>query len=297
MSSRDRLEIISDGYFTLADARASWKGRLTHLGKMGRTCEDTEWLLELTRPILCDIDERLKHKARTHPTYRWWKRVKGAGEHLMALILGAIEGFGRYYPRGDPRIPPEVNRAPETLLDGKGKGVEVVWVEGIERLRTPAKLRKFAGIYPGASRKKGERLPYSNELKMLLLGRLATSFLNQRGRFYELYIEAKEYYRNRAEREGKKILPTPLQRECPCCGKVEGKAVRYCPSCGKKLLKKEPPDVIYREHLHRLAVRLMARVFIDLLWIVWRREVGLPVSRHYTVFLGRRIYPEDVQED
>ena len=157
-----------------------------------------------------------------------------------------------------------------------------VWVEGIERLATPSKLRKLSGHMPGLKREKGHLLAYNETLKMLMW-RMGTSLMRAGGKFYSFYSTYKLYLIERETAKGTKIMPTPKVRLCPACQKeVIKRAARFCPDCNGPLsLKTEPPGVLYQGHLHDMAAARMQQAFLDALWAAWRDALGLPVMKPY----------------
>lgn len=194
---------------------------------------------------------------------------------------------------------------------------------GIYAFDTPSRLRRFAGLAPvdGKTEKvaRGQKgLHYNPELRMMLW-RLLTRLLQQcdyrcpdcgkkvvkesvsckycganirdriveeRGVWYQKYLENDDYYMRRFERDGIKVMPTQSGRFCPVC--LEEKAVplttKNCPDCGEKLMKKEePPGVIWRGHVVNMAKRRTIRLWLDCLWLVWREALGLPTRTPYSV--------------
>ncbi len=90
-------------------------------------------------------------------------------------------------------------------------------------------------------------------------------------------------------REHIKVLPTPKTRFCVGCNEEKGvKSARFCPKCGTELaLKTEPPGFIWEGHVRQMCMRRMIKLFLDLLWAVWREAKDLPLRQPYAVeFLG-----------
>lgn len=286
---RSSLVMLADAAMGAEKVRVAAQVRLAHLAKRQRTCPDTEELLERAQDFENWVDKKLAKKTKTHPASHWFTQVKGTGGELIGKVIGNIEAFGRYYEVGDPMIPKEVNR-PAVLVGEDEDAKEMVWVEGIERLLTPSKLRKYAGLVPGMKREAGKKLPYNKDLKMVLW-RLAGSFLKAQGEYSRFYYDYKERLIARLKEEGVKVIPTPSGRYCVKCDEeVHKRAARFCPECGEKLsLKNEPDGVKYEGHIHMMAMRRMIQLFLDHLWVVWREGMGLSLREPYPIeYLGHK---------
>lgn len=289
------LAMFSDASMTAERVRVPAEIRLSHLKRRGETCPDTQELHRRAVEFEGWVDSKLVGYLSGHPAHWWFSQVPGVGEgEVIAKILGRIESFGRYYDVGDPNIPPYVKREPELYLVLKDDKIEEkvgVWVDGIERLTTPSKLRVFAGHAPGMRREAGKKAHFDAVLKMLLF-RLGRNILRTQGnpkrklgKFYQFYSDRRDYLVRRCGKDGIKIVPTPRGRYCFNCDKeVVKKATKYCPDCGEPLsLKKEQAGVLYEGHLHRMAQARMEQLFLDLLWVVWHEGLGLPTRIPYPI--------------
>jgi hypothetical protein len=165
------------------------------------------------------IDGRIADCLESHPDYPWFSRVKGIGKENIAKVVALID---------------------------------------IERAETISALWKFSGYAPGDKRIKGQKLEYNSKLRMLCW-RVAGSLLKAKGKYYEKYLEAKEYYTKRCERDGIKILPQ---------AKIKGK---------------DGNGVISEGHIHNMALRKMIKLFLAHLWLTWREARGLPIRAPYSV--------------
>ncbi|MDP2951826.1 MAG: hypothetical protein Q8O76_00740, partial [Chloroflexota bacterium] len=203
------VAFFCDAALTIEHIRVAAQVRLAHLKRQGRTDAQTEELFRRVMDLEGYVDGNLKEWVGGHPTAEWWSGISGAGLELMGKVIGCIEAFGRYYPVGDPMIPLGVQRQP--VVDGEGRAW--VWVEGIERLTTPSKLCKYAGLAPGARRKAGKKVDFNTQLRTMLF-RLMTSFMMQTNRYYEEYVKYKSWKRAQLEAVGVRILPTPKGRYC-----------------------------------------------------------------------------------
>lgn len=273
------LVMLSDAAIRIEKVRVAAEVRLSHLAKRGSTCPDTKELLKRSENLEKWVDDRLADIVKSHPAAPWFTRVKGTGGEAIGKVLGHIEAFGRFYDQVDSQIPSYVKRPP-IIIDGKPK----IWVKGIERFTTPSKLRKYAGLSPGAERKSGRRLEYNIELRAMLW-RLGTSLLRAKGKYYEFYLDYKKHLLRRFEEERVKVEPTPKNRYCPVCKKeVVRKTARFCPDCNSSLtLKKEPEGVKWEGHLAAMASRRMLQLFLDHLWVVWRKALNLPLRDPYPI--------------
>lgn len=285
------------------EIRVATQVSISHLGRTERASPERERFLELAKAAEDYADGRLAALIVAHPTWPWAERQKGLGKENYPKVIGQIEKFGRYFDPGDPLIPSFVKRpvARYLTVNETGKVVEVegIWVEGIERLATPSKQWKYAGmnVDPATGlapkRKAGEKLPFNADLRMLLY-RLATSLIRAKGVWYENdgrdgtspgYLGYRNRIAERKAEQGITVIPTPKERVCTGCGQVvTRKAARYCPECGGELTKKdEASGYLHEGHLHLMAMREMMKDWLVCMWIVWREALGLPVTQPYKV--------------
>jgi len=285
------IAFFCDAALVVEKARVAAQVRLAHLERRGRKDPDIEEFLARIRDMEQFVDGKLEEWVVQHPTARWWRYgkdgdhgIKGAGTEAIGKVIGLIEAFGRFYPAGDPMIPSYVHREP--VADDQGK--LWVWVEGIERLTTPSKLWKYAGLDPGARRTSGAKLGFNSQLRTMLF-RLMSSFMRQRNKYYQEYLRYRDWKREQLAAEGVRIQPTPRGRYCPVCQQELDvpSSTRYCPVCGERLGKKEEPSgVLWEGHLDFMARRRAIKLFLAHLWVVWREELRLPVSKPYAVEHG-----------
>lgn len=276
------LALFADAAMSIEGPRIAAEVRLKHLSRQKRTDSDTEELLRRIRDLERFVDNRLKEFVGEGPSAHWWSQIPGCHLEIMGKILGHIENFGRFYPLGDPMIPAYVKREPVSDREGK----QWVWVKGIERLATPSKLWKYAGLDPEMKRRKGTKIGFNMELKTILFRLMLFGFMAKKNKYYELYLRYKQWKRSKLEAEGIKIIPTPRGRYCHTCEKEMGvpKTTRYCPTCGNKLGSKvEPPGVIYEGHLDMMARRRVIKIFLAHLWAIEREALGLPLQTPYPV--------------
>ena len=296
-SEKGDVAYWADTALNIEKVRIAADLRLKHLARTKGVSPDTEEFLALCIKTEAFVDDRLATFIVSHPTWPWASRIKGVGKENYPKVVGLIEKFGRHYDIGDPMIPSYVRRQPESYLkEEKGKVVEKVgiWVEGIERLETPSKERKYAGLNVEdgevPKRQAGHKLGFNIELRMANY-RLGTSLLKAKGIWYhgsteDGYSLGYEGLRKRiVERKGVEVVPTPRERTCLRCNiVVTEKKTLYCPQCGEKLsLKVEPPGFLFTGHLHLKAMREMMQDFNLCMWLVWRQALGLPITEPYSV--------------
>ncbi|MBA7678038.1 hypothetical protein ES703_86309 [subsurface metagenome] len=182
---------------------------------------------------------------------------------------------------------------------------KVVGLIDIEKAHTVSSLWKFAGwdVQDGAApkRKKGKKLTYNSQLRVMTW-RLGVSLLRAKGLFHDYYLKEKDKYHQKYLNKGFKIIATPTGRFCPQCQReVKAKAAKYCPDCNAPLSQKqEPKGVIFEGHLHRMALRKMIKLFLSLLWVVWRQAQGLSTRVPYPAeYLGHdhMIEPEEMCDE
>ena len=291
LAQRSQLVVMADAALAIEGIRVAAQVRLNHLAKRGAICLRTTALLRRLQELEDWADTDLADLVLYHPTAHWFTRVNGTGGELIGKVLGHIEKFGRFYDLGDPMIPWEVKRNPITITVKKGVKEEekqVVWVAGIERLLTQSKLHKYAGLIEGQRPEAGKKIGYNAELRTILF-RLGVSLLKQKGQYFDFYIKYKAGLLARFERQGIKVMPTPMERTCiPCAQVVKLKSAKFCPECGGKLtLKTEPENVRWEGHVHMMAMRWMIKLFADHLWEVWRKAENLSVRPPYAMeYLG-----------
>ncbi len=278
-----------DAALNVEKGRVAAQVRLSHLKRRGATCSNTVELHRRIEELEDWIDGNIAEFVGDHPAAPWFSRVKGTGGVAIGQVVGLIDGFGRYYPVGDPMIPPGVNREPELVVLKEGEEpVQAVWVEAIERFVTPSKLRKFAGLVPGQRREAGKKIEFSSELRVMLY-RLGVSLLRAQGKYAEFYEQYRAHLEQRLTSQGIKIRPTPTDRYCPTCdGEVKVKKGLYCPTCGTRLAKKDEPEgVMWQSHVHAMCLRRMLQLFLDHFWAIYREAQGLPLRTPYPIeFLG-----------
>ena len=231
LGRRSALVVVSNAAIALEGIRIAAQVRLTHLAKREATCSYTEQILERAREFEGWADSELADLVRKHPAAPWFTHVRGTGGESIGKVLGHIEAFARFYHVGDRMIPDHIKRelvmVPIPVEGKQDEFIEtpMIWVEGIERLTTPSKLRKLAGLLPGQKRETGKKLGFNAELRTMLW-RLGTQLLRACGKYNNFYTDYRRRLENRLMDEGVRILPTPKGRFCPACS-VECTVCRF----------------------------------------------------------------------
>ncbi len=267
-----RLEKLStmpalvDATLVIEKLRVATQVRRTHLARQGKKDIETDELHRRLVSLEEYAEARVTELIQAHPAYYWFTRVKGVGNENIAKVVGLID---------------------------------------IEKAHTVSSLWKFAGwdVQDGAApkRRKGKKLTYNSQLRVMTW-RLGVSLLRAKGLFYHYYLKEKDKYHHKYINKGFKIIATPTGRFCPQCQReVKAKAAKYCPDCGAPLRQKQEPEgVIFEGHLHKMALRKMIKLFLSLLWVVWRQAQGLSTRVPYPAeYLGHdhMIEPEEMCDE
>jgi len=255
------LSYLADVVLGVEGLRVAAQVRLSHLKRQGRVDRHTEAVFNDLVGLEDKVTKLLREEMEMHPAWPWLEKVKGAGLENSAKVVGTIEGV---------------------TFKSTGR-----W--SIAAFDTMSQLRRFEGIAPmdgrAERRVKGEKLHYSSELRTMLW-RLGKSLMQAEGKFYDYYTQKKAEYTDRFVRDGYKILPTPKAGwRCGNCG-AEFEKKRDVTGCcddllPEKVLKQEPPGVIWLGHLDNMSKRKMVVMFSDMLWKYWRRALGLPCKPSY----------------
>lgn len=290
---KGELAYWADMAILMERPRIAAEVREAHLAKRDIVSPDTHEFFIRAKALEDYVDGWMAARVADHPTWPWASLILGIGKENLPKVLGLIEKFGTWYDPGDPRIPPYIHRAPTlyiALVEGEPVDKVGVWVAGIERLTLPSKLWKYSGMAvdpktgKAPKRAAGKKLDYNAKLRTMLY-RLGGSLLKAGGVWYVFYTERHQEIVERSLARGVKILPTPRERMCPECQVVvKKKATEYCPTCGGPLtLKAEPEGVLWKGHVHLMALRETIKQWELCLWLVWREVLGLPVSQPYSV--------------
>lgn len=219
----DGLVPLVDATLAIEKVRVQAQVRISHLKRNKKKSPDTDELFQRISALEKWVDGKIADHLKSHPAYPWFSKIKGIGNENIAKVVGLID---------------------------------------IEKDDTISSLWSFAGYAPGKDkRQKGQKLPYCAPLRTMCY-RTGTSLLRAKGKYYERYLEYKEFYEKRAEHQGQAIVPAS---KLP---KRDGK-------------KTETDKFISEGHIHALAFRKMIKDFLAALWITWREGLGLPTRPPY----------------
>jgi len=195
-----------------------------------------------------------------------WKLIKS--EPIIVDWLEHIRGIG-------PRL----------------SGLLIANIYPISRFDTAAKLWAYCGLHvidgKAARRKKGEKANWSAELKTTAY-KISESFLKAGGPYREQYDHYRDYIIAREIGKGIVIWKTADS------GK---KSVAFAPKAAnlEELKPSDKPETL--GHIHAMALRHTAKLFLSHLWEKWRTLERLPTREPYPVqYLGHStiITPEQM---
>lgn len=227
---RNSIKTLTRTFYDYQRERMSLDGRLGRKKngeiKKGIPIRDESLLIvlqerrEYVYTMELEIAKELAEEVHKHPLWKQFlKDVKGVGVNIAAVIISEIDIYEAKYPSS-------------------------LWC--------------FAGMAPGKDRKKkGEKCPYNQFLKKILLGVLGPSFLLHDSPYREFYDNMKH------------------RKESSNWGVV-----------AKKPTDKKRPKA---KHQHRDANRYMVKMFLKDLYIAWKELEGLEVSESYQEkYLGHK---------
>lgn len=130
---------------------------------------------------------------------------------------------------------------------GLRNGVKLlIAVRDIERFENPSKLRTYCGCAPGMRKVAGVEANFNPELKGLILGQIAESFIKSKSQYKKVYDDKKAYYL--------KLHPEVEQ------GRPKG----------KKLTREDWTKM----KIHRYALKAMMNRFLVEFWCAWYQAEG-----------------------
>lgn len=147
--------------------------------------------------------KRLEPQLEAIPVYTWMKDVKGLGVRFAVKLISKI----RF----------------------------------IDRFENPSKLRTYCGTAPGMKKVGGVEANFNPELKGILLGQVAESFIKSNSQYKRVYDEKKAYYL-----------------------RLHPEALAERPK-GKKLTKEDWTKM----KIHNYAKKTMINRFVVDLWMAW----------------------------
>lgn len=221
--------------------------------------EDTEVEPELKEATLKEDEEE-----KLPPQYAVYAKMLASGKVQNPVLQPLVEYYNQIYATEKKTmvrldaLTAEIQIRKEYLsgINGIGPTLSagiIGWIHPISRFDTISKLWRYSGlavIDGHAERKKrGEKIHYNPKLKTFMW-KVSKSFVYrsaEKSPYRRLYDEVKADYK----------------RKFPEVVVVDGK-------------KKYNPG-----HLHNMALRKVAKVFLANLWVKWRTMEGLPVSEPY----------------
>ena len=149
---------------------------------------------------------------------------------------------------------------------GKKNIAKVIGLIDINKAPHVSSLWQFAGYGKEKDgsiqkRREGQKISYCKTLRTVcwLLG---GDLIKARGKYYDYYLQEKAKHIERFKQQGCQIVPAAkLPREN-----------------GKKV---EKDGYISEGHIHAMALRKMIKLFLQHLWLEWRKGEGLPISEPY----------------
>lgn len=147
--------------------------------------------------------KRLQPQLEGMPVYAWMKSVKGLGVRFAVKLISKIKV--------------------------------------IDRFENPSKLRTYCGTAPGLRMRSNVEANFNPELKGILLGQVAESFIKSGSQYKRVYDEKKQYYVG--------LHPEALEKR----------------AVGVKVTK----DTWTKMRIHNYAKKTMINRFLVDLWMAW----------------------------
>lgn len=220
------LRLLIEIFYDTQKLRIATENRLRSYQQAGASMHDSikNLAIEL-KDRENELEKEIKYEVGLHPVWGGWlKDVKGIGPMMAGGLI--------------------------TIIDD------------IERFATISKLWRYCGLAPNERRKVGEKLRYNPHAKVLAW-KIASQFLKARGRYADIYYEAKVRYEGRGD-----IYEA---HHTDIGGGVKGKP-QYQALGGPKS---------YKLHIHQMAMRRMVKRFLADTWVMWRQIEGLPITEPY----------------
>lgn len=224
------FEFLVNAMLTIEKLRIAAQVRQTHLENQERNDPETNELFKKINDLEVYVDKRIATLIKDHPAFYWFSKIKGIGKENIGKVVGLID---------------------------------------IEKADTISALWKFAGYAvengKAPKRQKGAgKLSYNSRLRSMCW-RLGNSLMKGNGKFYDYYLNEKNKYIERCQREGKKIVPAAQLPK------------------GENGKRHEPEGMISEGHIHNQALRKMIKLFLACLWLTWREAVDLPTRAPYAI--------------
>lgn len=241
-------------------------------------------------------EPRPRKLARLHQAYTWWESLmemrKASDLRISAVEREAsnLDADFEQQMKDALHLDEGVEMARKTMIE-LGETAGLIWdwgiaikglgagglyaqllarIDDIGKFDTISKLWRHAGWAPGDHPKRGEKRHYDAKLKGIMWN-VVQSFIKQQTSPY-----ADEYYtyKERKRREH----PHAICNKCG--GQAEKQGQKWkCTECGQGAQNRA---LKYTDaHLHAMAIRKTAKLFLSQLWLKWRESEGLPVSEPY----------------
>lgn len=200
--------------------------------------------------------------------------MQGIEKHIDKLVLSELVNYDVYTIAfkkikgiGGPRLSGALIAWIEKYNE------ETCKIESIERFPHVSSLWKHAGLAPGQKRVKGEKGHFNVKLKTHIL-KIGDQFIKTPKHFYRnLYLQRKAFE--------KKNHPEPIPDPT-----------------GRKSKSGKPIMLFTKRHIHYRARRWMCKIFVQNVYVVWRKIKGLPVEKPWPLEHGHvdLIYPPEWAE-
>jgi len=198
-------------------------------------------------------------------------KKEGKGDRVCEDLEGMLRQVENFI---EDKISLKIETHPAEPWFSKVKGIgreniaKVVGLIDIKEARYISSLWKYAGLHTVNGKapkpRRGQKVEYNPTMRAVCW-RLGQSLIRARGKFYEYYQNEKTKYKMKYLNQGYKVVPSSdLPKD-------------------KRGRKYEPEGVISIGHIDNMAKRKMIKLFLGLLWLVWREAEGLPLSRPYAL--------------
>jgi hypothetical protein len=241
--SKNQARLLVDRFYQVQHDRIRAAGQIRAAQEAGEPTELLVFLQGQVETVENQVKGALDAYSGHHPMGRWMRGHKGVGPVIAAGLLSHIS---------------------------------------IERCETVGDLWAFAGLAPGKTWEKGQKIPWNASLKTLCAFKLGESFVkvcNQPDAFYgRFYAEWKERYREKNEAGGFATTAADTLGKRTFRDDTTA-AARY--KLGKL------PDA----RIHAMARRQAVKLFLSHLHETWRKHEGLPAPPPYVfAMLGHGHY-------
>lgn len=254
---------LTDVYYDMQDLRIRTANRLRQLPQKTVQVYPDE-LKKLELQIKKQVEELLQHQ----PIYtEWLKKIKGISTCLGGGLISCINVKFVTVPNLKKATELQTKYAMKTKDKETGKAAFLVpEVRGIAAFATVSKLWAYCGMNvteegKAPRRQKGQTVTWSPKMRVLCW-KIGKSFIMTGDFYQDLYKQIKEQY-----------LKTH-----------------------KHILKEKGG----KGHIDAMARRKTVKIFLEHLWVTWRKMLDLPVTKPYALQLdphSHYIEPPTFEED